>query len=501
MNLGIPASSVIKNTPRTALSARSYTTFTYSGSKIMWVYKPPGYDNNALNYPLLIWFPGYGATDRSGGSFSNVNRGPSSSEGLGEVLLAGDSPSGILIAIPQNLTFNVDYGVNEWDAAISYMQSNFRVNTNRMYVMGPSGGAIGCLAVLQNRTNVAAVLPISGPNFTNSWSSLSGIGFWQHHGTADPPTKFGRTIGGTLYNAGGLGGSAIDLTPAPRTTYYYPKAHDSSVWSDEVCYRSERTDQAGTAKFDYIRWIKKHSLDLNERASLFVQNAEYTRDIVDYRESLMIVNSLSSGSLKDDLTARLATLKSLIDKGGSRYIVSANATGTTVGQTGINDWNATFATGQGLSNIVDDSGNVSTIGFTVTTQFASSSRDANAGQFNAGRQKFKGLKLEYNLGGLVLNHSITNGVLTLNNIPSGKLVDIILHTYHIAGDDDNNAITAESSISATVGGVTKTQYAAYNNAYYLQFTNIPESSGSVAIAMKTVSTRDVVLTGFEFSVH
>ncbi len=499
MNFTSVSSSVIKNTRRVAQSPRSYTTATYTGSKIAWIYKPPGYDGNSLNYPLLIWFPGYGATDRSGGSFSNVNRGPTNSEGLGEVLLAGDNPPNILIAIPQNLIFGVDYGVNEWDAILTYMTANYRIDTNRQYLMGPSGGAIGCLAVLQGRSNVAAVMPISGPAFTNNWSSLSGIGFWQHQGTADG--TFGTTIGGSLYNAGGTSGSAIDLTPAPRTTYYFGDPHSSLVWSNEVCYRLNRTDKAGTAKFDYPTWFTKFSKDPNQQAGLFVSNAENTRDIVDYRESLALVTNLPSGSLKDDLTNRLAALKLIVDKGGTRYIVSCNKTGVTVGQTGINDWNATFATGQGLSNIADDSGNSSTVGFVVTNQFASSSRDNAAGQFNAGRQKYKGIKLEYNLGGLVINHSITNGILTINNIPSGKLIDVLLDTFHIAGDDDNNPISASTAISATIDGITQTQYSAYNNAYYLQFTNIPESSGSVSIAMKTVSTRDVILLGFTILIH
>lgn len=480
------------------ISPRSYSTATYTPGKTSWIYVPPAYGNNVQNYPLIVFWPGYGSTDGDPpkASFSNVNN---SGEGLGQYLTAGDNPPDVLIIIPQNLIYNVDYGHAEWDAAKAYMQANYRVDVNRMYVTGLSGGAIGCLNVLTTETDCAAMIPVSGPAFTNLWTSLSGVGFWQHHGTAD--TQFGRTIGGTLYNAGGTTGSSIDLTPAPRTTYYFGVGHASGVWDTQVYNRKERTDATGTAAFDFVRFLKKFSKDQSQQATFFVDNAEHTSDIVDYREALALVNNLSAGGTKTALQARLTSLKTIVDRSGTRYVVSCNATGTTVSQTGINDWNATFAAGQGLSNIVDDTGGASTLTFVITNQLASSGRDNNAGQFNAGRQKFKGLKLEYNLTGLVLSHSITNGRITISNIPSGQKIDVLLHAYHISGDDDNNVMSAQSAISATMNSVTKTQYSAYNNAYYLSFTDVPESSGTATLDMKTVSTRDVILQGFEILVH
>ncbi len=496
MNFISVSAATSKNTPQTSLSPSSYSTVVYTGSRIMWVYKPPGYDGNSNNYPLIVFFPGYGATDRSGGSFSNVNN---SGEGLGQYLLAGDRPPNILMCIPQNLTPNVDYGFSEWDAALTYMGANYRVNTNQQYATGLSGGAIACFSVISNRTNCASIVSVSGPSFSNNWTSLSGFGFWQHHGTSD--STFGLTIGGTLYRTNGASGGPIDLTPAPRTTYYYPLGHVSGVWDTQVYNRLERTDHAGTAAFDYIRFLKKFSKDANEQATNFVTNSEYSLDVVDYRESVMLVNQLSSGSLKDSLTARLSTLQLAVNRNGIRYVVSPNNGATTVSTTGINDWNGTFAASDGLSNIVDESGGASTISFVVTNQFASSSRSGNAGNNNAGRSKYKGFPLEYNLGGLVLNHAISNGSLTISNVPTGKLVDIIIHNSHITGDDDDHAISAQSSISTTINGVTQTQYSEYNNAYYLKFTNIPESSGNVVIDMHPVSTRDIILVGFEILIH
>jgi hypothetical protein len=483
-----------------SVSPRSYTQVTYSTSpsKVAQLYIPPGYSNNSNNYPLLVFMPGYGATDRSGGSYANINN---SGEGLGYFLTQGDNPPDILIIIPQNFTFGVDYGSTEFNAAITYMTAHYRVNTNRVYASGLSGGAIGCRDVIQNSSSaVAAVLPVSGPNVDGTnWGAYNGIGFWQHHGASDG--TFGLTIGGTLYWAGGFYSSAIDLTPAPRTTYYFGKGHSSSVWDTEVYNRLERTDATGTAKFDFIRWLKKYSKDASERATLFVENAEYTDNVVDYREALMLVNNLSSGTTKTNLLARLVTQKAVVDKAGTRYIVSANTLFYTVSLTGINDWNATFAAGQGLTNLVDDTGGSSSLSFTVTNQFASSVRDNNAGDNNAGRQKFKGFKLEYNLSGLVLSHSITNGRLTISNIPSGKKIDVIIHHYHLTGDGDGSAMSVQSAISATMNSTTKTQYSAYNNAYFLEFDDVPESSGSATLDMKTVSTRDVVVTGFEILVH
>lgn len=496
MNSSVIASSFSKkyHTP----SASSYALQTYSGSKQFWFFKCEGYDDNTNNYPLIVFMPGSGAMDGFGsGSFTKIN---DAGEGLGQYLLAGDKPKGVLICLLQNLISAVDFGRAEWDAIVTYMTSNYRIDTNRMYATGLSDGAIGCQNIFETRTNCAAFLPVSSEAFTTNWSiSKSGIGFWQHQGTAD--TTLGRTIGGTLYNANGAGSSAIDLSPAPRTTYYYGQAHTSAVWDTQVYNRLERTDSIGTAKFDFIRFLKKFSLDQTQQATLFVENAEYSQEIVDYREALMLVNALSSGGTKTSLLSRLSILKAIVDKGGIRYIISPNQTGVTVSQTGINDWNATFATGQGLTNLADDTGGSSTLGITMTTQCASSSRDAAAGQFNAGRSKYKGFKLEANLGGFVVNHSITDGRLTISNVPSGKKVDLIVHHSHIAGDDDNNAITAESSLSVTMNGVTKTQYSEYNNAYYILLTDAPESSGSVFFDIRTVSTKDIVVTALEIIVH
>lgn len=497
MNSSAIASSLSRK--RSQASASSYSLLTYSGSTQAWFLKCEGYDDNTDNYPLIIFMPGSGAMDGfgPGTSFTKINN---SGEGLGQYLLAGDRPKNVLICLLQNLISGSDFGRAEWDAIVTYMTANFRIDTNRMYATGLSDGAIGCENIFETRTNCAAFLPVSSPSFTTGWSSgISGIGFWQHQGTTD--TTLGRTIGGTLYNSNGAGGPAIDLSPAPRTTYYYGQGHTSAVWDTQVYNRLERTDAPGTAKFDFVRFLKKFSLDHTQQATLFVENAEFSNDIVDYREALMLVNNLSSGGTKTALLSRLSTLKSIVDKGGVRYIISANQTGVTVGQTGINDWNATFAAGQGLTNIVDDTGGSSTLGVAIGNQFASSSRDNAAGAFNAGRSKYKGFKLEFNLGGLVLNHPITNGSLIIGNIPSGKKIDVLIHNSHITGDDDNVAISAESSISATMNSVTKTQYSEYNNAYYLQFTDVPEVSGSASLLMRAISTRDIIVQGFEILVH
>jgi len=483
------------------LSPSTYgVTTNYHGTgKNLWIYKPPGYNNNTSNYPLIVFMPGYGATDRTGGSFSNVNN---SGEGLGYFLSQGDKPPGVLICIPQNETFNVDYSHTEWDAAVAYMVANYRVDQNKMYATGLSGGAIGCENIFETETNCAAIITVSGPQYNNTWSShvSSGIGFWQHHGASDG--TFGLTIGGTLYNAGGAAGSALDFTPPPRATYYFGSGHSSAVWDTQVYNRKERTDATGSAKFDFVRWFKKFSLDATEQATLFVTNAEYTLEIVDYRESLQLVNNLSAGATKTSLLARLAAIKSTVDKGGTRYVVSCNASGTSVSDATVNDWTSLFQAGQGIANLTDDAGGSSTLTLTVTNQFATSTREGNAGEFNASRQKYKGIKKEFNMTGLLVSHSVSNGRITISNVPTGKKADIILHSYHLSGDGDASAMSVESSISASVNsGSFFTQYSAYNNAYYLEFDNATETSGNITLDIKTVSTRDVILQGLEIVIH
>jgi len=489
----------LHNTDSITLSSQSPSSYQqklYTASKNAWIYECPGYHDNTDLYPVIFNWVGYGATDRDGGTFANVNN---SGEGLGYYLLAGDKPPGVLIITPQNLTYNVDYGVDELDAAVAYMMANYRVDPNRFYGIGLSGGAIALQKILQFRTStLAAMIAISGPSLSMDWSTFNGIGVWHHQGAKD--STFGRTIGGTLYWANGGFSSWNELTPAPRGTYYYNKGHDSSVWSYEVFNRKFRTDAAGTSQFDYVQWLSKHNKDQTLRATQFTANAETTFDIADYREAKQAVDNLSSGSTKTSLLARLAALRTTINKSGKRYFISFQ--NTSIGPVGsAYNLMTSFGNGATITNLVDEDGNPDTLSLTINNQFASTTRDDAASSDNAAKMKSKGHLMPFFLSGLVVNPSITTGSGTIGGVPSLKKVDVIYHHHHVAADDDNNAITTESRLNVTMNGVTKSQYSAYQNAYYMQFNDVPEVGGNVVFAANCGGLRNVLLQGIEIVVH
>lgn len=105
------------------------------------------------------------------------------------------------------------------------------------------------------------------------------------------------------YNILSLAG-AQSLNISPRTRNFWGVGHSPSIWNTNCYSRRERTDAAGTADFDYVRWLKKHSLDPARRAELFVEYAEHSRLIEDHREALLQVNLLPVGAHKTGLLAR-----------------------------------------------------------------------------------------------------------------------------------------------------------------------------------------------------
>jgi len=488
----IGSSSSSKNKAHPPSAAQYFSISNYSGSRQALIRIPQGYFDNSNSYPLMIGLPGYGATDRTGGSFANVNN---SGEGFGQFLLANASPQfeRALWIIPENLVFNVDYSSSEFVAAKAYMTTHYRVDTNRISITGLSGGAIGCLsAFINNQSEIASMTFVSGPAIDSAWSTASGIGIWHHQGTAD--ATFGRTIGGTLYRANGGSGAFNNLDPAARTSYYYPLGHTSSVWDTNVYNPS-------TAPHDVYAWMLKFSKDTSQQATLHVEFAESSLDVRDYREALIQVNNLSSGSTKTALLSRLSTLRTTIDKGGSRYFISFQDSSIGSLGSGYNIFVSPLTTNAAITNIVDQDNSSSTIGVKIQQQLDVSGTAEAVSSFNAGRQKSKGFVYQANLQGALVNASLTNGVVRLTNIPTGKLVDVLIHRHHNFNDDDNNAMSSETKLQATVNGITNSQYSAYNNVDYLYFTGAPESSGNVDIAIRNAGARSAAVQMLEILVY
>lgn len=463
----------------------------YQTSREFFIYKPRGYDQaSAASLPLMIFFPGYGARN----TWANIS---TEGEGLYYYLNNGswnDLTHGHIVVVCQYTAGDVDPNTGHFDDILTKLTTDgVKYDPNRISVTGLSGGAIGTYEILKVKyAQIASVIPVSGPSLTSGWGNWYGIGFWQHHGTSDG--TFVRTIGSSLYWANGDFSAWREETPAPRGTYYYNEGHTSNVWNNGV-YNP-------TATYNFFQFASKFNKNATNQATQFTDNAESTNDIVDYREAKQQVDALGAGAPKTALLARLATLLTTINKtNGVRYYVSPQTTGLGALNTGYNVWDA-FATGNGITNIVNVSNGSSTIDLTMTQECAASSRDGLASSNNAGRQKSFGFDdYKINLQGFVVNNAVNNGVVTIGGVPTGKLVDIFIYHHHLAANDDGSAFSVNNRLQVVCNSVTKSQYSAYNNYSSISFTNVPETSGNITMAFDALDSRDCLVTGIELLVH
>lgn len=481
-----------------AQSTASYsvTGHDYQTSRQMYEYLPVGYDQAAsASLPLMIW--GHGDGVRA--NWANVN---SLGEGIGYYLNNGswnDLTYNHVVVIPQLTVGDVDYTTTDFDDVLTKLASEgIKIDANRICVAGFSRGSIGLVdgCWVNRSSQVASAINVSGPNTTSGWvarAGSSGAGYMQIHGTSDG--TFGNTIGGTLYWANGGFSAWNDLTPAPRGMYFYPLGHESNLWDGHAF-------NPASAEVNIFEFASKFNKISGSQATQFVSNAETTLSQVDYKESVSLVGLLTPGAEKTALQSRLATLLTTINKtNGVRYYVSPQTSGLGALNTGYNIWTS-FATGNGITNIVDVDNGASTIDVTMTQECATSSRDGSASGNNAGRQRSHGFDdYRINLQGFVVNNAVNNGVVTIGGIPTGKLVDIFIYHHHLAANDDSTSFSQNNRLRAVCNSITVDQYSAYNNHSHISFTDVPETSGNITIALEAIDSRDCLVTGLEFVVH
>jgi hypothetical protein len=402
-------------------------------------------------------------------------------------LNSGDEPEDFIIVFVQKEGNDTNFDLEDhFDDARTYVEANYNVDTDRIYVTGLSRGAFFCRTTIIDRyTSIAAQVVVSGYNVTTglTWTNYSDIGLWFHHGTND-------TMVTNNLAALASGANANDLNIAPLFTNYFALGHVNAVWSTEVYNRKERTDATGTAKFDWIRWVKKFSKNQDDRATLHVEYAENSGLIEDYRLALFQVNALSTGSLKTELLSRLADLKSTI---GISYIIDfGTSTETTAGN--INNM-SNCAAGQSVANLIDDEGGSSTIDFAVLTDFAAGTRQNIVGSSgNHFRARNFGFERTTCVDGLRSQDGTTTGTAELQQL-NGSLT-YTLRIYCAARGTTPE--TTERNFQVTVGGVTKEVYAEMNTAYYIEFTGVdPDGSNEIAIAMKYDPVGDVYVQALE----
>lgn len=225
----------------------------------------------------------------------------------------------------------------------------------------------------------------------------------------------------------------------------------------------------GTARFDWLDFLLKYSKDALERATLFVEQAEKRRygtekDIIDYRHALRQTNALSSSSEKTALLARLTTLKSEIDNGGTRWIINFHSSGQSAG--GNYRDVSTDANGTTTSNIADFDGNAS--GLDLVESTSPSSGMAVVGSDR--RSHSGGLSLVGNNSGMTLT-GFPIGQFNFTDIPSGT------YTIRLYVNNGVANFSTGQQAAVTINSVEKDAYAAINTAIgYIEFASIPHTS-------------------------
>ncbi|MEJ7626695.1 MAG: PKD domain-containing protein [Ferruginibacter sp.] len=167
-----------------------------SGSvKGFYEYLPANYNSNTKKHPLIIWVHGAGQVGQGNpvelpkvlewGVPKIINE-----NGFPSTFTVGDSTFSFIIISPQFISW--PYG-NHLSGMIDYAVNNYRVDVNRIYLMGISagGGAVWdyASASVANSNNIAAIIPFCGtmsPTQAQAGNiAASNLPVWAFHNTND----------------------------------------------------------------------------------------------------------------------------------------------------------------------------------------------------------------------------------------------------------------------------------------------------------------------------
>jgi hypothetical protein len=355
---------------------------------------------------------------------------------------------------------------DHFDDPSTHIEGIYRVDTDRRIVAGLSRGAFFCsTTLLINRyTSIAgylAVAPVLSGVYTYANYTDRGLYFiaGQNDGTATPPH------GSFLNNFGAI----TTYHFYPYFTLYDGVGHSSTLWNTNFGNRS-------TAPFDWVAWASLWDLDLDSQCDHFVEHAEVTEDIDDYRMASRAVSFMTAGAAKTALESRLSTLKTTIDGGRRRWYVDAGATSAvTVNVNTASD----FDTGQTYSNLPDDAGNASTVDFIVvsemddagTNRVTTNQRTANPGFGFAREEYFDYARVDF-LGG------VATGSVKWSGLDDTKTYRVVLYAM---GASTN--LSDDAFLEATVGGVTKEEYVFFTNTKKIEWTGVtPDGSDEIVIS-------------------
>lgn len=419
----------------------------------------------------------------------------------------------------QNINSTADFERDYWDNSVTYAWNNFTINPNRIHAAGISRGGRQIIDQFSNGSNTSVLktryvfwitrsdgsIVTSDPSntTTHATSGLASlvVGTTSYGGsfTAANYTDIGQalvhgTSDGTLTNTSYTYAATMASNNEPPYILNISGGfHNYDVWDGKCYKRLYRTGISSgsitTADWDWVDFLLRYSKDAVERATLHVEQAERRRyntekDIIEYRHALRQTNALSASAEKTALLARLATLKTAIDNGGTRWVVNFHSAGENEASPYNNFDTATAGTT--ISNIVDFDGNSSTLDIELDTNpgggfdVITSNRRSWTGGFSK----------TANNSGLGLT-GFPFGTFKLTGVPAGTYTVRIYHNVGVAN------FSSDPRIRVTINSVTKSGYSAINTLIgYVEFTGV-DASHLAQFDTSLDTSADTILTIME----
>jgi len=189
-----------------------------------YIYIPGAYEDNELEYPLILFLHGAG---QKGNSMS-------APEKLESVLSHG--PPRLIEAKSWKPTYpcivvspqtNGDWSPENVHRIIEYLIENYRINTKRIYLTGLSMGGRGCWfyeGEFGEDSYAAAIVPICGRGDLSTFKNLARTPIWAFHGEDDTVVR-AFANGGSFQMVNMV--NANDPLFTAKLTMYPGVGHDS----------------------------------------------------------------------------------------------------------------------------------------------------------------------------------------------------------------------------------------------------------------------------------
>jgi predicted peptidase len=194
------------------------------------LYLPDGYGESSEEFPLLLFLHGVG---ERGSDLSIVKRN-------GPPKLIDEGKKFPFIIISPQCPDRTDWDNKSLIVLLDYIESNYRVDKNLVYVTGLSmGGHATWSLAIQYPERFAAIIPVCARGYSQDVYVLKDVPIWAFHGEKDDiiPIEDGKKMVEALEKAGGN----VKFT-------IYPEAnHDA--WTET--YNNP----------EIYEWLLSHSLD------------------------------------------------------------------------------------------------------------------------------------------------------------------------------------------------------------------------------------------------